>query len=324
MTDDPLFADYRRRGWSLVPIPAGEKGPRSKDWQTRQWLPSDFLDGCNVGLLLGQKSGEIADVDLDCTEALVLADTYLPPTGAEFGRASKRRSHRLYVAAAAVYETFADPETGETILELRAAGKNGGAHQTVIPPSVHPSGEAITWHGETIAPAVIGAKALRCAGAWLATACLVRRYVSAHASERPGPDLPRLLWEIDTALGRAAYRWLGQPAPDEPRRGWRPKLKRDLTPDEIDLAELVAAMPNNESWEDWNKIGLAIYAACGGSDQGAVAFDDFSAKSPKYDPHETSARWRHYRRSPPDRTGVGKLIKLARAAGWRPKQRAAG
>ena len=55
---------------------------------------------------------------------------------------------------------------------------------------------------------VINATVLRTACAWLAVGCLVRRHVSAHASERPGPDLPDLLAEADPALGAAAQRWL--------------------------------------------------------------------------------------------------------------------
>lgn len=320
MTGDLLLAEYRRRGWSLVPIPAGEKGPRSKDWQTRQWQPSDFPPGCNAGLILGPRSGEIVDVDLDCGEALQLADRYLLATGAIFGRPSKPRSHWFYTALGAVFETFADPVSGETILELRARGATGGEHQTLLPPSVA-DGERREWAGDAIAPAVVHHAALRCTVAWLAIGALVMRYVSQHAAERPGPDLPRLLWEADPALGRAAYRWLGQPDPDAPK--YRPKPQRDLSREDLDLAEIVAAIPNNCDWNEWVRIGLAIYGASGGSDQGGIAFDDFSSRSAKYNPYETGERWRHFHRSPPDRIGLGTLIHLARAAGWQPPARRA-
>ncbi len=313
MTADPLLADYFRRGLALVPVPTEEKGPRTKDWQTRQWRPSDFPTGCNVGLILGPRSGEIVDIDLDCEEALALADSYLPATGAEFGRASKPRSHRLYIAPGATFEAFADPIAQKTILELRARGATGGEHQTLVPPSVA-GGERREWHGEVIAPTGYEASKLRRRCAFLAMACLLARYVSRHTAERPAPDFPRLLWEADSALGRVAYHWLGQPDPDASRR--HPQPRRDLSREEIDLAKLVHAIPNNADWHEWNRIGLAIYGASGGSDQGGIVFDDWSAKSPKYDPYETSARWRNYRRSPPDRIGIGTLIHLARAAGW--------
>jgi hypothetical protein len=133
--------------------------------------------------------------------------------------------------------------------------------------------------------------------------------------------MPRLLWEFDHDLGRAAYHWLGKKTPDEPRQYPRPRFKQD--PSDLDLAEIVKAIPNNYDWEDWNRIGLAIFAASKDHGDGFVIFDDFSAKSPKYDPAQTVARWRNYRKSPPTATGIGKLAKLAYQAGWRPQADAA-
>jgi hypothetical protein len=111
-----------------------------------------------------------------------------------------------------------------------------------------------------------------------------------------------------------AFDWLGLPDPDAPRRFPRPRLKMSRA--ELDLAELVAEIPNNCDWHGWNAIGLAIFAV-DSSDHGLTVFDDFSAKSPKYDPPTVQERWRNYRRSPPNRTGIGKLIGLALGAGWR-------
>ncbi|MGH7114255.1 MAG: PriCT-2 domain-containing protein [Stellaceae bacterium] len=308
-----LLAEYRRRGWALVPIPAGQKETYDKGWPARAYVAADFQIGDNVAVMLGPRSGELVDVDLDCPEALALADLYLPKTGAEFGRASKPRSHRLFISPGATFHSFADPTTNSTLLELRARGETGGEHLTLLPPSV--AGERREWHGETIAPVGYDARSVRRRCAFLAMACLLSRYVSQYAAEHPAPDFPRLLWEADPVLGRPAYRWLGHPAPDESRRS--PKPRRELTAEEVDLAELVNAIPNRGDWHEWNRVGMAIFAASGGSDQGGIAFDDWSAKSPKYNPYATIARWRNYRRSPPDRIGLGTLIHLAREAGWR-------
>src|SRR5207302_343303 len=130
-------------------------------------LPSLFANGGNIGLILGPASGELVDIDIDCTEALALADLYLPPTRAVFGRPSKPRSHRLFVAPSAVYETFVDPISGKTLIELRGAGRDGGAHATLFPPSVADA-ERREWDTELIAPAVVNAAALRCRVVWLA------------------------------------------------------------------------------------------------------------------------------------------------------------
>jgi hypothetical protein len=132
--------------------------------------------------------------------------------------------------------------------------------------------------------------------------------------------MPRLLWEFDRDLGRPAYRWLGEPDPDAPKQ--YPKSRRDQTRRELDLAEIVSAIPNNCCWEEWNRIGMAIYAASNGSGQGGVIFDDWSATSAKYNPYTTAERWNRYHRSPPSRIGMGTLVHLARQAGWRPARTA--
>jgi hypothetical protein len=308
---------YDQRGWRVVPISAGEKAARYKGWPDLIIRPEDlpryFGNGGNIAVRVGPSSGDLVDVDIDCCDALVLADLFLPKTQAEFGRPSKPRSHRLFVAPGAVFEAFADPVTGEMLVELRSDGQTGGAHLTMVPPSIA-DGEQREWYGDVIAPAVVDHRILRRRVVWLAMASLVRRYISESAAQRPGPDFPRLLWAFDHELGRAAYRWLGQPDPDAPRR--YPRRREELSQRDLDLAEIVHSIPNNCSWEEWNKVGMAIFTASDGSGDGCVAFDDFSAKSPKYDPHAVRERWLNYRRSPPSRIGLGILVHLARQAGW--------
>ena len=109
---------YLARGWQPVRVPPGRKGPVDQGWQTRQWQPGDFGADDNIGVILGPRSGDLVDVDLDTIEATELADLYLPRSSAVFGRASKLRSHRLYIAPGARKEAFADPTDGEMIVEL--------------------------------------------------------------------------------------------------------------------------------------------------------------------------------------------------------------
>jgi hypothetical protein len=95
---------YLDRGWAVVPVCAGEKRPTLKGWPDREFDIFDVDPVGNVGVKLGRRSGHLIDVDLDCVEALGLADMYLPQTRAVFGRAAKPYSHRLYVAEGAVFE----------------------------------------------------------------------------------------------------------------------------------------------------------------------------------------------------------------------------
>ena len=81
-----------------------------------------------------------------------------------------------------------------------------------------------------------------------------------------------------------------------------------------------ALIPNADlDWEDWNKFGMALWAATEGSDAGRDAFDAWSRKSKKYDADKTLNRWDHYVRSPPDSIGAGSIYRWAEEAspGWR-------
>src|SRR5436190_20323296 len=168
-----MLARYIELGWDLKLIPAGEKGPRLQGWPDLKTDPRDLARhlaaGGNIGVRLGRRSSGLVDADLDCLEALDLVDLYLPATAAIFGRRSKPRSHRFYIAHGALKAAFADPLDGTTLVELRADGRDGAAHQTVIPPSI--VGERREWCGAAIEPAVVDAVVLARRVAWLAIGC---------------------------------------------------------------------------------------------------------------------------------------------------------
>src|SRR5262249_36909115 len=77
--------------------------------------------------------------------------------------------------------------------------------------------------------------------------------------------------------------------------------------------------PNNATWDEWNRIGMALWVASNG--QGFDAFDAWSKKHPKYDERNTKLRWNHYYQSPPSRIGAGTVFHLASQADadWRSK-----
>lgn len=139
MTTAEAARNYLQRGWFPVPIPASQKRPLVANWQnlrlTAAQCEAAFRPGSNVGLILGEPSGWLVDVDLDCAEALELADQFLPPTEAETGREGRPRSHRWYVAVGATTHQRRDPAGNGSIVELRSTGG-----QTVVGPSTHPEG----------------------------------------------------------------------------------------------------------------------------------------------------------------------------------------
>lgn len=144
--------DLLGRGLAPIPIPFRSKKPVVKSW-TKLRLTADDLsdhfnaDPANVGVLLGEPSDWVVDVDLDHPRAVELADLFLPPTGMTWGRASKPRSHREYrLTRPAKTRKWYMPKLDTTskkppmIVELRSTGC-----QSIAPGSVHPSGEAVRW-----------------------------------------------------------------------------------------------------------------------------------------------------------------------------------
>ncbi|MEW6273264.1 MAG: DUF3987 domain-containing protein [Thermodesulfobacteriota bacterium] len=175
--------EYIRRGWRVVPLAGRAKRPTHDGWPDLRIAEDDvdtyFPAPSNVGVLLGEPSGWLVDVDLDCEETRTLADAILPATSCTFGRDGAPRSHRLYVARGAATVKYTDPDVagaGAMLVELRSAGA-----QTMAPGSVHPTGELVEW-ASAGDPTEMDAEDLRRHGARLAAAALlVRCYPGAGA-----------------------------------------------------------------------------------------------------------------------------------------------
>jgi hypothetical protein len=187
---------YLARGFLPVPIPLGKKRAVLERWgemrPTDEQMPGLFPEGqhFNVGLLLGEPSAGLVDVDLDSAEAVRAAPYLLPSTGMIHGRLGKPRSHYWYVVAdppAKASAPFKDPDKGYypeddrgraddkvLLLELRSTGG-----QTLVPPSVHPSGEALSWHVFN-EPARVPLDDLRVACSQVAAAALLARHWPAQ------------------------------------------------------------------------------------------------------------------------------------------------
>jgi hypothetical protein len=140
---------YRERGWYSTPLKPQSKTPTNESWTTQRIeageIDREFRDKRNLGLVLGEPSRGLADVDLDCAEARTLAAHILPRTGAMFGRASAPRSHWLYQCDPPDFRTTqlidpSAPKEKAMLVELRGTGG-----QTMAPPSIHPDGEPVEW-----------------------------------------------------------------------------------------------------------------------------------------------------------------------------------
>jgi hypothetical protein len=188
MTPNPILEaalDYMRRGFCPVAVPPREKGPTKTGWpeEAQRITPETahryFQPENNLGLLMGV--GKLFDVDCDCMTAVAGAKLLLPQTRFVYGRASKPRSHYLYVASGEVprYAKYVDPADGETIVELRGEKKSGGLGlQSIVPPSVHrDTGEAIRLEVDADGtPSVVDGAAVSDTVARIAAAALLAKH----------------------------------------------------------------------------------------------------------------------------------------------------
>src|SRR5262249_29108792 len=199
----PTIADaaldyHTRRKWKPVPVSRKTKKPIGKKWQNRPLNPNQSdANRQNVGIQFGEVSDGLVDTDLDSRAAIGLAPEFLPETDAVFGRKSKPCSHQFYRSD--LYKTekraviqYAQWQKnghgklvrGQMIVELRIGGDGLGA-QSIVPPSMHETGEMVEWvrDGE---PAKVDGDELALAVRKLAVASLLSTHYPAEGSRHDG------------------------------------------------------------------------------------------------------------------------------------------
>jgi hypothetical protein len=199
---------YLERGWAPTPVGVRSKSPLLSGWPERRLGSGDLrlFEGRNVGLLLGSPSRGLTDVDCDWPEAAELAPELLPPTGLVHGRAGSRQSHWWYCSPETRSRVFrVEGVAGRgTVVELRSSGL-----MTVVPPSLHPSGDRLAWE-RWGAPARVPASVLRDAVARLALAAVLRSrgWTGADASHLARRPVAEILRAVGPGLREAAAAWL--------------------------------------------------------------------------------------------------------------------
>ena len=129
-------------------------------------------DYTNLNIATGRES-LIVDTDLDCLEALQLADYFLPRTELEFGRESTPRAHRLYKVIDLTqkhtrsYCSFSDDKKA-MLVEIRA-----NKHYTMCY-GQYDNEEKVVW-STTGVPTEVSWEALNKAVAELSVACVILR-----------------------------------------------------------------------------------------------------------------------------------------------------
>lgn len=127
-------------GWSVVPLPAGQKAATGP-WNVTTYSADDITDG--VAAKCGAPSGDRVCVDHDVPAAVVASSILLPRTRLE-GRSGRPNSHAWFICPDAKHRSFRSLKNSRneqpTIIEILATNQ-----YAAIPPSVHPTGELREW-----------------------------------------------------------------------------------------------------------------------------------------------------------------------------------
>ena len=137
-----------KRGWHVVPVKPRAKNPLLNDWGTKasadlaqiqSWL--DQYDDCNWGLLLGPKSGLI-DVEDDSAEGRGILEAAMKACGIKTPCYESDKSiHRLFR-----FDERMKPLKASVMRLFGTEWRFGHeASQSIIPPSIHPTGAPYQW-----------------------------------------------------------------------------------------------------------------------------------------------------------------------------------
>ena len=199
---------YINSGFQPIPIPFGEKTPKIRNWNklriTNDEAPTYFSSPCiNIGILLGEPSRNLIDIDIDCVEAIALAGKLLPDTNFVFGHWSKPYSHYEYIVDTPPKNRKFTDIDGSVLLEIRSTNA-----QTLYPPSIHPSGEQIRYFKDGSPGNISVFKLLKSAQLLAAASLLTRHWPVEGARQNAALALAGGLlrtWKDPTKVSKFVY-----------------------------------------------------------------------------------------------------------------------
>jgi hypothetical protein len=291
------IASYRARLWDAGFRPVAiynfdsrqtsspGKAPKGDEWteRNRRTPPVDAFappdpDALNTGIL----ADGLRAIDVDL-ENLTLSHTVRSKAFDRFGEAPMR--YRDNSGRCLLLYRAAEGEPRKRVI----SGTFGkvevlGHGQQFVARGTHPSGADLRWLPE--APGDITAD-----------------HLPAVTEEQIGAFLAEVAPIIDAKPERNGTDRVSPQTSGHGLRG-----------DTLQVVAALSCIPNDgpADWEAWNRIGMATWAATGGSTAGLAAFHAWSEQHPAYDATETDRRWQHYATSPPTAIGAGTLFHMAR------------
>lgn len=278
---------YIRHGWSLVPIPAGTKGPRAVGWNQRHNAiknQSELPTGHGIGLAHAYSGTMALDIDnWEATTALLaehnidLQALYDAPDAVvvDSGRAGHGKLlYKMPLGMALPSKKIISQ--GITAYELRCATANGLTVQDVLPPSIHPSTNMpYRWAGR---------------GHWSRL-----------------PELPSGLFDLwQSMLTQDRVRVLG--TGEGVDASWE------------EIRSALETISPDCSREEWVNCGMALHWAgsqTGQVDQALALWNEWSMPSAKYPgDRQILTQWASFKTDKATAVTLGTLFHYARKAGW--------
>lgn len=278
---------YIRHGWSLVPIPAGTKGPRAVGWNQRHNSIKSQLElpvGHGIGLAHAYSGTMALDIDnwaattaLLAAHGLDLNALYDAPDAVVVDSGRPGHGKLLYrMPLGMALPSKKIVHEGITAYELRCATANGLTVQDVLPPSIHPSTNLpYRWAGR---------------GHWSRL-----------------PELPQGLFDL----------WQGMLEQDR-TRVLNAGEAIDASWEEIRSA--LETISPDCSREEWINCGMALHWAGSQTnqiDQALALWNDWSMPSAKYPgDRQMLTQWASFKTDKASAVTLGTLFHYARKAGW--------
>lgn len=303
---------YAAMGLEVFPAPPGQKkSHKSQEHSGAKWgkttdaeeIRSDFRKwpNANVAIVTGETSG-IFVIEADTAEGhgvdglasiRVLEAKHGPFPETRMAISPSGSVHRYYRHPGA--GVYIKNSTSELAPGVDVRGDGG---MVIAPPSIKPGVGEYRWLNDLpVAEAPV----------WL---------IEAATKQKEGKKAPSRAPAHEKARTEGGLEERGE-------RRYQLEAGADL--EEIETA--LMAIPNHASvnWAEWNRIGMAVFAATGGSVAGLAMFDKWSQKYPAYDADATDAKWKALESCPPTEVGVGTLFYLADQASptWRADYRLA-
>jgi hypothetical protein len=279
---------YIRHGWSLVPIPANTKGPRTPGWNLREnalKAQGDLPPGYGIGLAHAYSGTMALDIDNWTVTTSLLAEygidlqaLYDAPDAVVINSGKPGHGKLLYTMPfGAALPSKKIIHNKLTAYELRCATVSGVTVQDVLPPSIHP---------ETLQPYQWAGR-----GHWTRI-----------------PTIPQPILDL----------WNGLLAQDQERT-----IATDGTIDASweEIRQALDAVPADCSRDEWVSIGMALHWAGTQTDQLDQAlhmWNEWSATGATKYPgeREVLTQWISFKPDKATAVKLGTLFHIAKQHGW--------